>query len=275
MFNFGTSSRSSELIKIIKEAGDAQKELIKKIKERDPILVRSELGMEFLKKTHVPTWREVKDVGRSPRNCFKVWFEEKNIALESLLPPTSKRRQKNMDVYWVGIAALAALLGGASFYLRQREQQPDSEPADLTPEDRSPNPSPESKVGRTAQEEGACSHLMAVAVKTGTIRKTGVGSVEAAPKFLTEGTHWWTGKSAEWNEVESSERMRKIDQIPAADDKLLVIAYEFQSTDRNSIDSRVEASDRLRQAMGEKSLETKGIYEPSSALVLEEFGFSR
>lgn len=274
MINLGTSSNYHELREIVKRAGKSRKHLQKGIQKENPKLARSELGMEFLKNAHISTWREVNSLGNRPRECFKMWFEEKNISLGSLLPP-SKSRQKDMDLYWIGIAALAALLGGASFYLRQREQEPDSELAELTREDKSSDWPLGSKAQRTAQEEGVYRHLMAVAAKTGTIRKTGAGSVQAAPDVLTAGTHWWTGKSAEWNEVESSEEMRKIEQIPAADDKLLVIAYEFQSTDRNSIDSRVEASDRLRQAMGEKSLETRGIYEPSSALVLEEFGFSR
>lgn len=274
MLDFGLSSSSSELKEVVKRAGEVRDDLRKRLKKDKPTLVRSELGMELLKITHTPTWKEISSISNNSRKCFETWFNRKNIALDSLLP-SNRRQKKDMDLYWIGIAALAALLGGASFYLRQREQEPDSELSEQTREDINPDRPLESKTQRTVQEGYVHRHLMAVAADAGSIREADAGSVQAAPDVLTAGTHWWTGKSTEWNEIESSEELRKIDQIPTADDKLLIVAYEFQTTGRKGIDSRVEATDHLREMKDEGDLEMKGMYELSDPLVLREFGFSR
>lgn len=175
------------------------------------------------------------------------------------------------DIYWVGVAVLAAVLcGAAAFWLRGQKRSGDGHwPAGAT---ETPLPLAPKPVAATRDTRETV--RFAAAVLSGKARETGT-EAERASDLFSMAMFWWTGTSCEWDQTVRSVGLSPLHTLPESDDVLLVSVYET-ALPRSAIPTtRFESSAILRDAARGRKLRHVETYGIPIGTKLTQSGFTR
>lgn len=284
------SNSGSSLQNVVLQVGRSEDEagLRNEIQRRhQKNLGGAKLGLEALKVLDPDTYQDVQGLSRSPRESFREWLDNEELRLGDLLPqethPHTDTRREKMEIRWIGVAALVALLGGASLYALKKlngtttNRKHNPEPSGDAPEgqDQHVGLTPDA-AARDTDRERTSTIYVAVGVHSRTVRDVGGRTLAEAPALMREGMYWWSGNEEEWEDLLSSEGLQQISEVPEADDKLLIIGYEVpRKTDLPSYSLEIRNLLKKSHKKNDEEADVVGTYRVSRASLLEELGFSR
>ena len=196
---------------------------------------------------------------------FDKWLDDHDGKRPRIRKRDFRSKDKKMeaeDLWWVGLAVLVAVAGGALFGLLARKGS-DTGIAPL-------------RVARPAPMRPSKPKLVlfAIAAFSGKVRNTGTTATNAGD-LLTQATYWWVGTPEDWDGLRGAAGLSPINTPPATDDALLVVAYEAPEAGGGTPSSRPEGATRLREASQGRELRVVGTYAASDPSRLSLAGFRR
>jgi len=198
------------------------------------------------------------------RYAFERWVRRRH----GVLPSRARKRdgywteesQREAEMFrWAGLAIVMALVSGALIYWAL-SRRPESRQ-----ERERERPSPPPKAPPPARV------VVAMVAFSGKVRHGADPS--AAADLLTKATHWWSGTDDEWARVQSVLGTSPVQDLPAGEDALLVVAYDALLDE--ALRSRPDAAMVLRDLAGRERLRTVGIFAIGNPGQLAQAGFTR
>ena len=95
----------------------------------------------------------------------------------------------------------------------------------------------------------------------------------SAEYAFTDAPFWWAGTARNWARVWEDARLSETQEVPDAENELLVVVYELRNTTADVPGFRLEASMLLGDAERANSVHKVGMFALPAGTRLTAFGF--
>jgi hypothetical protein len=220
------------------DLGEMHRDLLDEIRRMHPASEGEELGLLALRLLSRDAADRIAPRGASD---LRRWVERQGgelprVKLRESLNPFGEDPMR-MDLRWIGLAVVVAVLGGALLYLRRRQASASADRDSQSPEP--PRVSPTSVSSKRSLR-------IAVAIPGSNLREVGLREAAAAD-ILTRATYWWTGEPGTWDRVVADLGLSDLTNDPG-DDEMVLIAFDIGNHTGSAPSSRPEAATLLRDA---------------------------